>query len=759
MTGHAQNGRQAPGGTSAPRTEGPAKVRGQAVYVDDLSFPQMLYGATVRSPAARGKILSVNFAEGIPWNEFSIVRAEDIPGRNCILSLSDDQPCLADGVVRHREEPVLLLAHPDRYLVEKARRAVEIVIDPLPAVFTMADSLARTATIWGEDNVFKRLAIEKGDIDGVWSGAHFIVEGEYTTGAQEQLYIETNGVIATAAPKEPITVFGSMQCPYYVHKALTALFGVGDEWVRVVQTETGGGFGGKEEYPSMIAAHAALLAWKSGKPVKLIYDRAEDMAATTKRHPAKIRHRTAVGRDGRLLGMEIDFTIDGGAYMTLTPVVLSRGAIHAPGPYECPNVRVRGVAVATNAPPHGAFRGFGAPQTLFALERHMDKIAAHIGLAPEELRRRNFLRKGSTTATGQVIGEDVDLSGMMDRALAEAGYREKSERFARENRHNAVKRGMGFSVFMHGAGFTGSGERYLASVAAVEATGDGRVRVLTSGTEIGQGTNTVFSQIAAGALALPAEQIEIAQPDTATVPNSGPTVASRTTMIIGRLVERACAALRRKLRTAGLLPEDYLPEEFGQACAIYVRRHGRLRAEAQYENPPGPGWDDTNYRGNAYDTFAWSVHVAEVSVDTATFEIHVDDFVAVQEVGRVLHPVMAAGQIEGGVVQGIGFALYENVAWDRGRMANAQMTNYIVPTAADVPRIRVFFEQGHYDRGPMGAKGIGELPIDGPAPAIVNAVVRATGAAVESIPVMPETLMRAMSVKTADQAKREWAHV
>ena len=759
MKNQAQNERRATDGLSARRTEGPAKVRGQAAYVDDLSFPKMLYGATVRSPAARGKIIAVRFGAGIPWHEFTIVRTEDIPGRNCILSLSDDQPCLADGVVNHREEPVLLLAHPDRYLVEKARLAVEIEIAPLPAVFTMEDSLARTETIWGEDNVFKRLTIDKGDIDAVWNGAHFIVEGEYTTGAQEQLYIETNGVIAAAAPNEPITILGSMQCPYYVHKALTALFGVSDEWVRVVQTETGGGFGGKEDYPSMIAAHAALLAWKSRKPVKLIYDRAEDMAATTKRHPAKIRHRTAVGRDGRLLGVEIEFTIDGGAYMTLSPVVLSRGSIHATGPYECPNVRVHSVAVATNTPPHGAFRGFGAPQTLFALERHMDKIASVVGLPPEELRRRNFLRKGSTTATGQVIGEEVDLSGMMDRALAAAGYHEKNARFARENPHNVIRRGVGFSVFMHGAGFTGSGERYLASVAGVEATAEGRVRVLTSGVEIGQGTNTVFSQIAANALALPMERIEIAQPDTAAVPNSGPTVASRTTMVIGRLVERACLDLRKTLQIAGLLPADYLPEEFSQACVIYVRRHGGLRAYAQYENPPGPGWDDTNYRGDAYGAFAWSVHVAEISVDTATFETHVEDFVAVQEVGRVLHPVMAAGQIEGGVVQGIGFALYENVAWDRGRMANAQMTNYIVPTAADVPRIRVFFEPGHYAHGPMGAKGIGELPIDGPAPAIVNAIERATGVAVASIPVMPETLMRAMENKTAVEKKREWAHV
>ena len=234
--------------------------------------------------------------------------------------------------------------------------------------------------IWGEDNVFKRIVIEKGDVNTAWKHADFIIEKTYSTGAQEQLYIENNGILAAVSAEGCVTVWGSMQCPYYVHKALTKLLGLSADQVRVIQTETGGGFGGKEEYPSMLAAHAALLAWKSGKPVKMIYDRAEDMACTTKRHPAQIHHRTAVTRDGKLLAMEIDLTIDGGAYATLSGVVLSRAGIHAAGPYNCPNVRINGVAVATNAVPHGAFRGFGAPQVFFALERHMEKIAAVVGL-------------------------------------------------------------------------------------------------------------------------------------------------------------------------------------------------------------------------------------------------------------------------------------------------------------------------------------------------------------------------------------------
>src|SRR3989475_3066652 len=334
----------------------------------------------------------------------------------------------------------------------------------LPAILTIEDSLARTQVVWGEDNLFKSFNVDKGDVDGAWASADFIVEGEYSTGAQEQLYIEPQGMIATANHRNGVTVWGSLQCPYYVHKALAVLFGLPKEKVRVIQMETGGGFGGKEEYPSMIACHAALLAWKSGRPIKIVYDRAEDMVATTKRHPSRTRNRTAVTRDGRLLAMDIEFILDGGAYLTLSPVVLSRGTIHSAGPYSCPNVRIRSSAVATNAPPHGAFRGFGAPQSVFALERHLDQVAKAVNLSPEEFRRRNFLRPGQTTATGQVIHEDVSLARLLERALRESDYHAKRERFGRENPGASIKRGMGFATFMHGAGFTGSGEVTLASV-------------------------------------------------------------------------------------------------------------------------------------------------------------------------------------------------------------------------------------------------------------------------------------------------------
>jgi CO/xanthine dehydrogenase Mo-binding subunit len=738
-------------GTPVPRKEGRAKVTGQAQYLDDLAMTGMIYGATVRSQIPRGRIRKIAFGPGIPWNEFTIVSVKDIPGKNCIALIADDQPCLADAVVNHPEEPILLLAHPDKHLLTKAVTAVTIEYEELPAVFTIEASESKSEIIWGADNTFKTYLVEKGDVENVWAKADYIVEGEYHTGAQEQLYIENNGVIASFDAEQGITVWGSLQCPYYVHKALAALCNLPAEKVRVVQTETGGAFGGKEEYPSMIAGHAALLAIKSGKPVKIVYDRMEDMVATTKRHPSRTRHRTAVSKDGRILGGEIEFTIDGGAYTTLSPVVLSRGTIHAGGPYYWPHVRVRAKAVATNAPPHGAFRGFGAPQCLFALERHMDRIAKTVGVSPVEIRRRNFLQPGQTTITDQTVHEPIDLGKLLDRALELSDYHAKRARFAGQNQAGKIRKGVGLASFLHGAGFTGSGERYLSSIVGVEGRADGKVRVLVSSTEFGQGTNTVLCQIVSEALSLPYDEVEIAQPDTVNVPNSGPTVASRTAMIVGKLVQSAALGIRQTLVAAGLLGETYSPEQFRVACGSYVAKHGEFRSLAQYKEPPGVFWDDQKYRGEAYSAFAWAVYVAEVTVDLSSYSVSVDDFVALQEIGRVLHPVLATGQIAGGVAQGIGFALYEKVVWQNGRMQNGQMTNYIMPTSADLPPIRVFFEEMGNVHGAFGAKGIGELPMDGPAPAIINAVEDALGVDFDSIPLLPEDIFQKLQADAASE--------
>jgi CO/xanthine dehydrogenase Mo-binding subunit len=302
---------------------------------------------------------------------------------------------------------------------------------------------------------------------------------------------------------------------------------------------------------------------------------------------------------------------------------------------------------------------------------------------------------------------------------------------------------MGLATFLHGTGFTGSGEKHLASVVGAEGTADGRVRVLAASTEIGQGTSTIFAQIASDALGIGYDDVEIATPDTRDVPNSGPTVASRTCTIVGKLVEAAAASIKAQLLASGLLSEPYDAASFRAACARFVREHGALRSMAEYTQPRDVHWDEELFRGDAYGAYSWAVYVAQVAVDLRTYEARVEEFWALQEVGKVIHPLLAAGQIEGGVAQGIGWALFENVVWKDGRMANDRMTDYIVPTSVDMPPVHVVFDERPYSHGPAGAKGIGELPMDGPAPAIVNAIFDATGLAIARVPATPEVIFEA----------------
>lgn len=736
-------------GAPALRKEGVDKLLGRARYVDDIELEGMWHGATVRSSIPRGLIRSITFDPRVDWSEFAIVTAAEIPGCNHIQLIFADQPCLADGRVNHCEEAILLLAHPNRTTVREATAFVQVEYDPLPPVFSIEESERRDVVVWGEDNLLKSFLLEKGDVDAAWASAAHIIEGEYRTGAQEHLYIETNGVIAEYDAERGVTVRGSLQCPYYVHKTLLSIFGLPEDKVRVIQTETGGAFGGKEDYPSVIGAHAALLAMKSGHPVKMVYDRMEDLEATTKRHPSRVRHRTALDSDGSLLALDIDLATDGGAYSTLSSTVLSRATLHAPGPYLCPNIRVRSRSWATNTVPYGAFRGFGAPQAIFAVERHMDEIAAKLGIDPVELRRRNFLHTGDTTATQQLMRDPVILDELLADALRQSDYHARRQRFAKENAVATVKRGMGIAAFYHGSGFTGSGERYLNSLAGIDVTVEGKVRVLVSSTEFGQGTNTVLCQIAAEVLGLEFGDVEMAPPDTQVVPNSGPTVASRTAMVVGRLIERASLQLLDMLRGAANLDQHYTGEQFFSACEHLRSARGEVVSLCRYEPPPNVFWDDETYRGEAYPAYGWAVHVAQVAVDTITGAAEVEDYWTVQDIGRVLNPVLAAGQVEGGVAQGIGYTLYEKVVWQGGRMANNQMTNYIMPTAEDVPPIHVSFQEVPYAHGGFGAKGVGELPHDGPAPAILNAIRDATGISFHSIPLLPEDILRGLMMHRA----------
>jgi CO/xanthine dehydrogenase Mo-binding subunit len=695
-------------GRSVPRREGADKVTGRARYTDDITVAGAWYGRTIRSTIARGAIRSITLDPAFDWSRVVVVTADDIPGDNVVQLIRDDQPVLAPkgGEIRHKEEPILLLAAPDRATLEEAASHVQIEYDLATPVSDIG-----SATL-----VFSTVEIRKGEVVEDLKDVKDVevVERTFKVGLQEQLYIEPQGAIAIPEPDGTIRVIGSLQCPYYVHRALKRALKLTDQQAVVVQAETGGGFGGKEEYPSIVAVHAALLARKAGRPVRLIYDRHEDLAATTKRHPGVIRHRTAVKKDGTLVSQDIEIVLDGGAYCTLTPVVLSRAAIHAAGAYSCPNVRIRARAVATNTPPNGAFRGFGAPQSLFAAELMVEHVAERLGRSSVDLRRLWMLRLGDTTATGQVLTESVGSELVLDAAL-------KAAPPIRPSAHPTIRRGRGLSLVFHGSGFTGSGEKKLQGTIGFEALADGTFRILTASTEIGQGTKTIFCQLAADALGVPLERVSLAPQDTSLVPDSGPTVASRTAMIVGRLVQEAATEIKERLK----------------------QERAPLRVEKSYIQPDSIHWDETTYRGDAYPVYAWACTIADVDVDMTTGEVRVTDLVTAVDCGKALHPVMAEGQIEGGCLQAVGWATIEEIKMKDGSYQNDRLATYLIPTALDAPRIRTILVENPYSRGPFGAKGIGELPMDGPAPAIIAAIHDATGVWLDEIPATPEKVLAA----------------
>ena len=732
-------------GTNAPRKEGPEKLCGLARYIDDYVLPGCLEGVTFRSPIAAGTIESIDFDKAFPWDECVVASAKDIPGKNAVLLLEMDQPLLVDRRIRHHAEPILLIAHEKRAMAWEALKHVRMKTRAGKPVLSIEDSLAAETLLRPPDNCLKTLHIEKGRVDSAWRQADFIVEGSYSVPAQEQAYIENNGVAAWFDADGVLNIMGSLQCPYYVQKALMPIFKLKPEKLRIRQVTTGGGFGGKEEYPNMIAGHAALLAQKSGRPVKMIYDRHEDLAATTKRHPARIRHRTGVTKHGKLVAQDIDIVMDGGAYVTLSPVVLSRGILHASGPYECPHVRIHARCVATNTPPNGAFRGFGAPQTLFAAELHWEKIAQATGIDALQLRRLNLVHEGSVLSTGQVLKDSVGAADVLDYCVESTHYTKRRREYDTWNRKKShpTWKGIGLAVVHHGAGFTGSGEVMLQSRAALSLMADGRIVVDASSTEIGQGTNSMFAQIVADALGVPYEWVDIAQPDTAKVPDSGPTVASRTCMVVGGLLERASADLRRAVEAvAGDVPQNR--KAWNKLAAALCDGQDSIAFTAQYERPPEVVWDDVNYRGDAYPVYGYAAVVVDLEIDKLTYEIKVNKLTTAHDVGRAIHPLLVEGQIMGGVTQALGYALLENTVYEDGRLINAQFTNYIIPTALDTPPMDVHIVEKPYARGPSGAKGVGEIPMDVPGPAVAAAVHHAIGRLITRLPILPETVARAL---------------
>jgi CO/xanthine dehydrogenase Mo-binding subunit len=508
-----------------------------------------------------------------------------------------------------------------------------------------------------------------------------------------------------------ISVFGSMQCPFYIKDAMVKLFGWGPERVRIVQNVTGGGFGGKEEYPSMLAGHAALAAYKTGRPVNLIFDRTEDIESTTKRHPSVVRIQTAIDKNGLIMGMRAQIRLNAGAYMGLSQIVLQRSLFNCTGVYNIPALQAQAACIATNTVPNGAFRGFGAPQVLFAMEMHMQKIAHLLNMDPLVVKERNFAKKGDRTATNGTFRQAIKLPEIVEEACRMSGYREKSSRFG-----PGSLKGMGTGFFLHGCGFTGNGEHGFS--AKLKKRQDGKAEILVASTDMGQGIKTTLSKIVAHTLKLPLSDVICENPNTDRVTNSGPTVASRTIIIVGRLLERASRELGERWNEPGE-PEVVV----------------------NYKAPEGINWDNDTFTGEAYPGYSWGINVAEVEVDPVTFEVNVKGVWAVYDIGHAIDEQIVRGQIEGGIMQGLGYGVMENMESKDGRIQQRTVTDYAIPTSVDFPLIKTALIDNPFENGPYGAKGVGELTLLGAAPAVVSAVANALGVEIDRLPVTPEYLM------------------
>ncbi len=761
-------------GSPATRVDADEKVTGRALYVDDLTFPEMLHAALVYPGCTHARLLAIHTDEALGTPGVSaVVTATDIPGENQVgvLSSCPDQPLLPHDTIRYSGDAVAIVVAGTGALAREAAGSVRVDVDELPGTFDAVEAMVPGAPNVhperedDEDkglvgNVFLRERVRKGDVEAGFSEADIVVERTFRTHHQEHSYLEPLGAIAVPDDRGPMTIYGTMQCPYYVQKAVATVLGVPLSDVRVIQTVTGGGFGGKEDAPSEICACAAVAAAKTGRPVKLVYTREEDFERSSKRHPMTVTYRLGATVDGTFTAAQIRIVADAGAYSTLTPIVVFRATAHATGPYDIPNVSIDAYGVYTNRQTTGAFRGFGQPQTIFAGESVVDEIACALGIDPIEIRLRNGLAVGKRTATNHLLDESVGLPETLRIARERSGWDGKREAFATDE--GRVRRGIGVGSIYYGVSLGARGLAIDGSGAHVEVGHDGSVRVAIGGTEMGQGLLTVLAQIVADSLGAPMDAIHIDHVDTSLVPDSGPSVASRTTLMSGNAVLDAVAKLKEAMApvAAELLGLTDGDVEFGAGRVGTGDRSldrsvsfAELAAECRARNVDtvADGWYkapvttfDEDGQGNAYAVYSFATQVAEVEVDLETGAVTLLRMTAVHDVGKVLNPVTLEGQIQGGVLQGAGMALYEKMKTEGGRIATPDFATYILPTSVDVPEIEAAFVEEPYSKGPFGAKGVGETPAMPGGAAIANAVAHATGVRFQELPLTAEYVKLAL---------------
>ena len=745
-------------GRGERRVDALGKVTGRAKFAADYNVAHQLYGKVLRSKHPHARLLGIETSKARQLDSVeAVLTAQDIPGEKTFGIVVKNQAILAVDKVRYLGDGVALVAARTKEIAEEALSRIEVDYEPLPVVSDPEVALGPDAPrIHGDDNTFVHHKVRKGDIERGFAQADFIIEQTFKTPFVEHAYLEPEAVLAEPAEHGGVVITGSVQNLFSSRRSVAAALKLDLNRVQIVQATLGGSFGGKDEVMTALCCRAALLALATGKSVKMVNSREESMLESYKRHPYVLHYKWGAKHDGSITAMEIRCIADGGAYASMSPFVTWRSVVQATGPYYCENVKTDVYAVYTNNNYTGAMRGFGSPQVNFAIESMMDDLAEKVGKDPLEIRLQNGFDAGAVTATGQKLTHLVSLKEVLTKATDAANFLAKWKEY-RTAPDAPAKRGIGLACSYRGVSLGAEGTDAVGAIVSVQT--DGSVIVSSGITDMGQGAQTQMSQIAAEVLGIAMDRIQFLNTNTSRVPDSGPTVASRGTIMGGSAAKKAAELVRATLLSVAAdmtgrnpdtldLKDNYLTDaksgerlaSFSELAAEGFRRGKPLFGFGWHKAPP-TSWHEDEGKGDAYFTFVYGANVAEVEVDTETGKVDVVGFVSCHDVGKAINRNTVLGQFYGGVAMGLGYGLLEEFDFKDAVPKQLNFDEYLIPTAMDVPRIEGIIVENEDAAGPFGAKSVGEPTNELAAPAIVNAIFNATGKRVCEIPATLERVL------------------
>ena len=740
------------------RVDAWGKVTGRAKFAEDYNVAHQLWGKVLRSKLPHAKIVRIDTTAAKQLAGVEVVlTAQDIPGKKVFGVVVKNQQILAEEKVRYLGDGVALVAAKSKEIAELALSLIKVEYEPLPVVTDPEAAMKPDAPlIHGEKNEFVHHKVRKGDVTRGFAEADFILERTFRTQFIEHSYIEPEAVLAEPAEQGGVRITGSVQNLFSSRRSVADALSLSLNRVQIVQSTLGGSFGGKDEVMTSMCCRAALLAMKTGKPVKMVNSREESMLESYKRHPYILHYKWGAKKDGSITAMEMRIVADGGAYASMSPFVTWRSVVQATGPYICENVKTDVYAAYTNNNYTGAMRGFGSPQVNFAIESMMDELGEKVGLNPLEIRLKNGFETGTVTATGQKLTHNVSLKEVLEKAAGAIDFKQKWNKY-RNVKIGERRKGVGLACSYRGVSLGAEGTDAAETIVSVQT--DGSVIVSSGVTDMGQGAQTQMSQIAAEVLGISMDRIQFLNTNTSRVADSGPTVASRGTIMGGSAAKNAAEQVRKTLLNVGSamtnveaglldLENNYLVEGSSrrrlasfQELAAECFNKGRPMIGLGWHQSPKTSWDEEHGQGDAYFTYVYGANAVEVEVDTETGKVDVIDVASVHDVGKAINRAMVEGQMYGGVAMGIGYGLLEEFEIEKGIPKQLNFDEYLIPTSMDVPRIKTIIVENEDPFGPFGAKSVGEPTNELAAPAIVNAIYNATGKRVYEIPANLERVL------------------